>query len=270
MMRAVLTAVMITALAVPAWADARMTVLVDVLKLSEVTQILVREDQEYAEELNRDMLDGKGGAAWQVQVDAVLSRERMIETVRRALAKSLEGEMLEEVIEFYSTDLGSRIIQFENSGRVAIGDPDIEEAARGRYIELQDTDDARLGAIRELVADGDMINLNISGALNANYQFLRGLSDGGGIKMSEQEILEDVASQTDQITEDTTIWLFGFLLLAYSPLTNAEMQTYLTFSTSEAGQALNFALFEGFGDSYEDISYGLGRTVALNMTAQEL
>ena len=44
----------------------------------------------------------------------------------------------------------------------------------------------------------------------------------------------------------------------------------VTFSQSEAGLALNRGFFEGFDPHYEDISYALGRAVALNATAEEL
>ena len=54
------------------------------------------------------------------------------------------------------------------------------------------------------------------------------------------------------------------------PLSDEEMAAYIAFARTEAGQALNRALFDGFGAAYEDISYALGRTVAHNMLAEEL
>lgn len=257
-------------LALPAWADARMSVLVDVLKLPEVAKILLAEDRAYAQELNEEMLNGDGGGGWQLQIAAILSEGRMVERVRQALEARLQGDLLEDAIAFYASDLGTRIIQFENSGRQAFANEDIEEAARARYLELQDSDDTRLAAIRQIIADGDMIDLNIKGTLSANYQFMRGLSDGGAFVMSDNEILADVAAQTDQVSEDTHMWLHSFLLLAYSPLSDAEMNAYIAFGQSPAGQALNLALFDGFGASYEDISYGLGQAVALHIKGQEL
>lgn len=269
-MRGLIAGFCLSVLGMPLWADARMSVLVDVLKLAEVAQILVQEDHAYAQELDQDMLDGKGGAAWQVQVDAILDEARMVEQVRRALAARLQGQLLEDAITFYASELGGRIIQFENTGRIAFADPDIETAAQDRYQALQDTNDPRLNAIRRFVNDGDMVELNIQGTLSANYQFMRGMADGGALNMTENEILADVAGQTDQVSEDTSKWIFSFMLMAYSPLSDAELQRYITFGASAAGKALNLALFEGFGASYEDISYGLGRAIALNMGAQEL
>jgi hypothetical protein len=228
--------------AVQAAADARMSVLIDVLRLPEAAQILAAEGLGYADTLNTEMLNGQGGAGWQVQVAAI----------------------------YDASGLGAKIIGLENSARQAIQDPDVEEAARARYLALDGTDDARLARIERYIETGDMLNRNVASALNSNVQFLRGLADGDAIEMSEEDILADVSGDLEATQDDTKSWLFGFLLLAYHPLTDAELDSYITFSQTAAAQALNRALFDGFGTSYDGISYALGRAVALNMTAQEL
>ena len=45
--------------------------------------------------------------------------------------------------------------------------------------------------------------------------------------------------QIAEITEDTTAWLYGYMLLAYSPLSDDELATYVAFAQTEAGQSLN-------------------------------
>ncbi len=273
-MRALLIWPLLMLLAGPVFADARMTVLVDVLQLPEAAQVLRDEGLSQASELDADMLDGRGGVGWQMQVDAIYGTTLMVEAVRRALEDELQGPELEAELEatiaFFVSDLGTKIVVLENSARAAIVNPDVEEAARARYAALDETDDARLALIRRFVESGDMINRNVTSAMNSNYQFLRGLADGDAIEMGDDEILQDVAGDIDEITDDTVSWLYGYMLLAYHPLNDDELQRYLDFSETSAGQALNRALFDGFGRAYEDISYALGRAVALNMTAQEL
>lgn len=262
--------VLLALLTSTAWADARMTVLVDVLKLREAAEILRVEGVESAAQLNEDMLEGQGGASWQIQLDAIYDPDRMIEMVRSALEAELEGALLEDVIDFFAANPGARIVTLENTARDAIRDPAVEEAARARFAEVEGSDDARLALIDELVASGDMINRNVTNAMNANVQFLRGLVDGDAAEMTEDEMLSSVSGDLEEMTEDTRGWLFGYMLLAYSPLEIDELEAYLAFSTTPAGEALNRALFDGFGRSYEDISYALGRAVALNMMAEEL
>lgn len=269
-MRLILLVPCLLMLAIPAWADARLTVLMDVMKLREVTQILRDEGISYAAELNDDMLAGQGGPGWQLQLDAIYNTERMLEAMRRALADELESEEIEQAITFFGSDLGQRVITLENTARIAFSDSEIEEAARARYIELSDTTNPRLETIIELARTGDMINRNVTAALNSNYQFMRGLADGDALDMDDDQMLADVTGEMDEITDDTTSWLYGFFLMAYHPLSDEELQTYLTFWQTPAGTALNKAIFDGHGASFEDISYGLGRAIALNMTAQDL
>ena len=253
-----------------AWADARMSVLVDVLQLQEAAEILADEGMTQAQTLNEDMLAGQGGPAWAVQVEQIYAPARMVERVRGALEDELAGDALESVIEFYASPLGSEIIELENAARRAIQDPDVEEAARARYQDLKAQEDLRLGLVTALIDGGDMIDLNVTSAMNSSFQFFRGLVDGKALDMTEQEMLNDVSKDIDASTQDTTEWLSGYMLLAYHPLTDEELMKYVAFSETEAGEALNRALFAGFGKAYEDISYSLGRAVALNMQAQEL
>lgn len=253
-----------------AFADARLSVLVDVLKLREVASILAVEGITQADELNTDMLNGQGGPGWSMQVERIYGPDLMVESVRTALGDELTGDTLEEVITFYASDLGTQIIDLENAARRAIIDPAVEDAARARFAELEETGDARVALVSDLIDSGDMISRNVTSAMNSNYQFFRGLVDGKAIEMTEEDILNDVSEDIEENTVDTTEWLSGYMLLAYHPLNEADLRAYLTFSETEAGQALNRALFVGFGKAYEDISYGLGRAVALNMTAEEL
>lgn len=254
-----------------AWADARMSVLVDVLRLEEAASILAQEGLDHAQTLNEDMLGGQGGAGWQLQAEAIYAPGLMVEHVRRALEETMDADAIEDAIAFYATPLGTRVIDLENSARVAIQNTDVEEAARETVRDRRATgEDDRLRQIDAYIASGDMITRNVTSAANSNFQFLRGLSDGDVIEMSEAEMLADATSDLEEMTEDTTEWLSAFLLLAYSPLEAGELDAYITFSDTESGQALNRGLFEGFGRAYEDISYALGRAVALNMMAEEL
>lgn len=268
--RSLIAAFVIFLTALPLWAGARHTVLMDVLEISELSSILHSEGLEFGATLNRDWLDGEGGPAWSQQVTRIYDAQRISEGIRAGLEPALEGEVLEDVITFFASDLGGRIITLENSARRAMADKAIEEEARARFNALYGSDDARLAQINRMIDAGDLINRNVTSALNSNYQFLRALVDGDVYIMSDEEILEDVLSEREKITIDTSSWLGAFMLLAYSPLSMEELTLYADFASTDAGKALNTGLFAGFDPLYEDISYALGRAMALNMAAEEL
>ncbi len=270
MKQAFLIAPLLWVLALPAWADARGAVLLEVLKIAEIVKILQAEGETYAETLNQEMLQGKGGAGWQLQVANIYDPDRIVDTLSARLDAELQGDLREEVIAFFASDTGQRIVTLENAARAAINDQTIEDAARERYFELEGSDDPRLAQISALIESGDMIDRNVTATMNSNLQFMRGLVDGGAAEMTQDELIADISAQQEAITIDTTSWLYGYLLLAYSPLPDDMLDAYVEFSLSDAGVALNRALFDGFGAAYEDISYALGRAVALNVIAQEL
>jgi hypothetical protein len=269
-MRVLCLAIGLSLSALPAWADARMTLLMEALQVSEVVSILRAEGLAYGEALDADMLDGQGGAFWATQVRRIYDAQRMEEVLRRALDNGLDDDDVEAALSFFGSDAGARIIEMENEARRAMSDPEVEEAARTRYDTLKGGDDPLLALVSRYIEVNDLLGNNVSGALSSNFQFLKGLSDGGYYKRSEAQILEEVWSERDDITADSESWLNGFLLLAYSPLDLRDLEAYVTYAGTEQGRALNAALFLGFGELYRDISYALGRAIALSAKADEI
>ena len=62
----------------------------------------------------------------------------------------------------------------------------------------------------------------------------------------------------DEIRRTTTEWVMSFLLLAYQPLSDADLETYIAFSQTPAGQDMNRAVFNAFDQMFIDISRSLG------------
>lgn len=263
-MRALCVAVALALSAGPVWANARMTLLMDALMVSDVVEILRAEGFAYAQDLNQDMLGGQGGAFWQGQIRQIYNGERITEQLRQALEQGLEPDEVEAALAFFATEEGTRIVTLENAARRAMSDPAVEAAARDVYTSLKGGDDPLYKLVTRYINDNDLVERNVTGGMSANVQFYMGLSDGGFTEQSEAEILEEVWSQQDGIREDTEYWLNGFLLMAYQPLPLDTMQAYVDYSSSDPGQALNAALFDGFEGIYRDISYALGRAIALN------
>ncbi|MDW4496553.1 DUF2059 domain-containing protein [Sulfitobacter sp. D35] len=256
--------------AVPALADARLTVLVDALKIGEVAQIMRDEGHDYAAELESSMLDGQGGDFWAAQIDQLYDAGRISEAIRTALDQGLEEDELDAAVAFFASERGDRIVTLENAARIAMGDPAIEAAITEEYEALRAAPDALIDRIDAFIAANDLTERNVTASMDASYRFLVGLVEGGMVDMSEDEIVDDVWSDEESIREETETWIHGFALLAYQPLPTEDMEAYLAFSRTAAGQALNTALFDGFGAVYSDLSYALGRLVALSASTSEL
>lgn len=257
-------------MALPAWSDAKITVLMDVMQVAEVVHILRDEGLQYGATLDEEMLDGEGGEFWAEQVRRLYDPQRMEMRLRRAFTEVLSAEDVEASIAFYASGAGMRIIESENRTRAALADPAVLEAAGDLLMQLRDDDASVLTLIERYIEVNDLVGNNVSGSMSQHYRFLKGLSDGGYGQRRDDQLLDEVWQRRDIIVADTEDWLMRFLTLAYSTLPEKELQSLIVFSESDAGRALNSALFLGFERIYRDISYGLGRGIALNAKADEI
>lgn len=244
--------------------------LYDALALSEIVEIMHEEGLAYGAELGSGTVGKPGNAAWDALVSRIYDTEAMEKTVRAGFDAGLEGVDLAPLLEFFTQPQGRSIVQMEVSARRAMMDPDVEEAARAAFRDAEETGLDRLTLLSEFVQVNDLVESNVVGALNANYQFYSGLAAGGGIEMSEQDILSDVWAQEEDTRADTREWMYAFLLMAYGPLEDETVADYLALSATPEGQALNRALFVGFNTMYDEISYALGLATAREMMAEDL
>jgi hypothetical protein len=100
---------------------------------------------------------------------------------------------------------------------------------------------------------------------------MTGMADSGAYgAMPQDQLLSDVWGQEEQVRADTSTWLYAYLGLAYSPLTEAELETYVTFWESPAGQQLNAALFGAFDAVFRDVSLELGRAAGRAMQGRDI
>ncbi|MGH1414593.1 MAG: DUF2059 domain-containing protein [Pelagimonas sp.] len=239
----------------------------DALQLDQLLTIMRQEGVTYGQEMAADMFAGGENAQWQGLLDQIYDISKMEELVRTQFGQALGDADTDALLAFFQSDLGKQVVGLELSARRAMIDDAIEQVARQSYYEA---DEDEIKGITDFIEANDLIEANVTGALNASFQFYRGLVDGGGIELSEGEILSDVWAQEDETRIDTREWIYGFLMMAYGPLDEAELDTYVAFSSSPEGRALNQALFAGFNQMYDDISYALGLAAAQQMQGQDL
>jgi len=185
--------------AVPAWAQSQAGDLARALKLGEVIDILHGEGMSYADSIEREMLPGGGGDFW----DRAVAQLYHAPSMEALLAATLEEEMTEtqiaDSLAFFETDRGQSILTYENAARAAMADSDIEDIARQADVDARAAGDTRLEQVERFVSANDLVDRNVVGALSSNFQFFRGLIEGGAFVMSEDEVLADVYGQEPEI-----------------------------------------------------------------------
>lgn len=233
-----------------------------ILRIDELAQALHQEGIDHAQNLDADMLEGRGGAHWGRLVARIYDVDRIAGAIRAVLSDDLGEEVALHVMAFFDSPLGQEILSLEIAARVSMRDADVEAAARAAYDGLRGTGDSRLVLVNRFVEVNDLVERNVAGAMSASYQFLRGLTDGGATGLDDAAILAEVWSEEPATRDETESWLFAYLLMAYRPLTDEDLTAYIAFSESPAGQALNAALFAGFDVLYRAISHELGLGLA--------
>lgn len=269
LLRAFCTLATATAIALPAAAEP-VDDLLEALMVPEIIDVMRDEGVAYGEEMAQDFIGGSAGPQWSETVSMIYDAERMSDSVRDTFAEEMPADVIAPLLAFFTSDVGSQIITLELRARTAMVNKDVEEEARAAYRAMAAEDDPRLALLEEFVAANDLLEANVAGALNASYQFYLGLVDGGAFEMTEEDILRDVWAQEEETREDTREWLYAYLNLAYGPLDAGVVEDYTALSATDAGRALNQALFAAFNQMYDDISYALGLAAAREMQSQDL
>jgi hypothetical protein len=254
----------------PTGSDAAVDALYAALQMDETVRIMREEGLHFGQSLAEDMLPDADPASWARRVSQLYDISMMRGLVRERLARALDGQDTEAMIAFFTSDLGARIVTLELSAREALLDEAVEDAAKARYAALSDEGAVIVDQVGQLMEDSDLIERNVMGILNSNFMLYRGLADGGALEMSEAEMLSDVWGQEQDVRDDSSEWLGAYLLMAYRPLEEGDVERYIAFWRSEAGQALNAALFATFDKMYADLAYLMGQSVAQNMRSQKL
>jgi len=239
--------------------------MLEALRLYDILGIMATEGIEAAQILEADMFPGAGGPAWALEANRIHGEERMITLFEDAFPVGMmSDESVAQVTAFFTAEPGVRIAAAEVAGRGAFLDPNLEELANEAFRDAIEGEDPRLDLLTDFIETNDLVERNVSGALNSNFAFYRGLSDGGAFEVDipEELMLSEVWGQEPELRRDTVEWLYSFQLSAYSGLSDGDIEAYIALSETEAGDALNSALFAAFDTVFTQLSYELGAAAA--------
>ncbi|MBR9649766.1 DUF2059 domain-containing protein [Thalassovita aquimarina] len=244
--------------------------LFDLLRIEEMLEVMRDEGIAYGDSLADDMLPGGTSPGWQAIVRRIHDPEKMGEILRTTFDDSFADADPVPLLEFFGSEIGRHIVEQELEARRAFLDRDFSDRAVEKFRAQEEPHDPHLAAIDRFVSVNDLIEYNVSGALNANYMFFLGLAHGGAINLSDEDILREVWATEEMTRTDTRDWIYGYLMVAYDALSIAEIEAYTALAETPAGQALNKALFAGFDEMYRLISLSLGLGLALQMEGETL
>ncbi len=255
-------------------AETDVRVLLDTLRMRETFAVMIEEGQSYGSSIEEQMFPGQGGYRWSARVAAIYDADALLTAFDLAFAEALaaDTEAVATATTFFGTELGQEILKLEIAGRRALLDEAVEDAAQVEAERMQSERSPRLGLVRDLVEAGDLIEMNVAGALSANLAFLQGMAavSGQGVTVDQEQLMIEVWGQEESVRDETKKWLYPYLLLAYQPLSDSDLEAYIAFSESDAGQKMNAALFFAFDKVFRQVSFELGRAAALQLEGSDI
>jgi len=250
-------------------ADGRVVLLYDTLKIDEILDLMRTEGIADGEALRTELFPGSGpdGGGWAESVRGIYDIAWMKLEFRRHFVAGMQEHSPEPLLDFFTSDLGRKIVSVEVLVRRAFLDENMEELARQAFEDARAEGNPRLDPIEEFIETNDLIGMNVEGALNAGYAFLSAFRSE---MMSEGRILSDLQTREPEIRADTGDWLHSYLFMAFAPLTGEEVADYIAISDSAEGKAMNRALFSAFDKVFIEIAARLGEAAASYMAGKDI
>ena len=251
-----------------------LTRLTEVLLIGEMIDVMREEGLDYGDQMEGELFPGRGGASWAMDVSRIYDPVWMRSQFDAAFTAGLadDPDAVAAILNFFDTASGRHILALEVEARRALIDPSVEDAAKARVEDMRDKGDPRLVALLRFAKVNDLIEQNVSGSLNSNLAFFQGMAEAGGPggDVTEDQMLSEVWAQEPAIRVETEDWLFPYLAMAYGPLSDAEIDGYVAFSTTNPGQKLNQALFTAFDRLFTSVSRNLGLAAGRQLLGEDI
>lgn len=241
---------------------------------AETLDLMRQEGIAQGKDLGIDLFGDAENREWLLALDRVYDTSRMAKVYDAALAQVLtrDPRLVDDVAPFLGGELGARIIALELEARRTTFDEMALGAAREVLAEMEQTDKERRAQIERLVVAADLMESNVMAGLNGNVAFYKAMAAAGapGATADEEEMLAQVWAQEADIRASTADFLYPLMALAYAPLTDAELQSYVDFSESPQGRRFNAAMNEAFAPVMIDLSRALGAEAGRMLSGQAL
>ncbi len=248
--------------------------LIDTMHFDKVIDLLRVEGLDYGASIEDELFPDAGGPGWKAAVSRIYDTQQMNGSFTEKMVSELsgKGDEVRQMTTFFASPLGQKVLSLELEARRSLMDDDTESAAGLAWSDLAAEGGARAEKLQEFARINDLVDSNVMGTLNANLAFYQGMAGTGAFsgEMSEDEMLSDVWAQEPDIRRQTEDWVYPFLNLAYSSLEDDDLDRYLEFSRSDAGQVMNAALFAAFDAVFVPMSRALGAAAALQIKGQDI
>jgi hypothetical protein len=244
--------------------------LYDALHMDILVDVIVSEGRDQVRDAAEIYLTGRAAETYVTENVALYDPDEIRQHLIDGLSSGLSADDLAVAVAFFKTETGAYAAKLEASARQAISDQGVEDHAKAMASDAVARGVERIDILETAIADMDLVEMNLAGAMTAQYQFLMPLSDVKDLGLDQAAVLTMIQEGQDALSQSILEWLVAFLYMAYAPLDDEQLSTYLTYQTSPNGASLNKVLFDVFNAIDRDMSAAMGVSLAQSLQSKEI
>lgn len=200
------------------------------------------------------------GARWQTTVDQVFDTGKMHSEAITILAQTLEPDLLEHAVDFYSSGLGQRLVEAENASHMEDDDAFKSESGEAIIAGLVRLGAPRLGLLKRLNAAAGSADASVHAIQEIQVRFLMAAAAAGiiDLNMDEADLRETLARQEGELRLQLQTNGLSGSAYTYQAFSDDEIEAYAAALEDDRMQQvyelMNAVQFQIMADRFEELA----------------
>jgi len=200
------------------------------------------------------------GSQWTGMVDEVFDTEIMHDMAIDILSETLEDDLLDHAVAFYTSDLGARLVEVENKSHMEEDDALKTESGEAIISGLVRLGAPRLAELKRLNAATGSIDASIHAIQEVQVRFLMAAAIAGVIElpMDEADLRENLKRQEGELRRGLQTSALAGSAYTYQAFSDEEVSAYADALENPKMQTvyalMNAVQFEIMANRYEALA----------------
>ena len=200
------------------------------------------------------------GSQWTRLADQVFDTERMHDQAIDILSQTLEEDLLDHAVAFYTSDLGARLVEVENASHLDEDDGLKQEAGQAIVAGLVQIGSPRLEELKRLNAASGSEDASVHAIQEVQVRFLMAAAAAGVIelRMEEADLRESLKNQEGELRRGMQIAGLAGSAYTYQAFSDDEISEYADAlehpQMRTVYELMNAVQFQIMADRYEELA----------------
>ena len=205
------------------------------------------------------------GLQWGTLVDTVFDTALMHDMATDILAETLDDDLLNHAVEFYTSDLGSRLVVVENASHMKDDDDLKQESGQAIIAGLVQIGSPRVEELKRLNAAVGSEDASIHAIFEVQTRFLMAAAAAGVIElpMDEEDLRESLRQQEGEMRRNMQAAGLAASAYTYQSFSDDEISAYADAlehpKMQRVYELMNAVHFEILANRYEAMALGMSK-----------